>query len=663
MAEDNGETVIREQSDSYFQTILQNPGLSHIPFKIVSFLPISSVFQFSQVSSACDYHAFKTFEKKLNSTLSDLKLKTDFFTYFPKWIEVFDYFETCQSFFKIWIFLDGMLKFHSNCDYIFTISDIQDHNYSRSFFGTDNEGTDNEDEVDIATEKFEQLKELRIPKSHPIHYAIETSNLDFLKVLIDSPADFNAQAEWSIITPIIAACKINQSKEVTDLFISNIIKKNIRLDVCNVEGSSRRNPLHHALHYDFGLPAEDGNPYAAFQLIKFAVTNPDYNFIITPNTFTRACYKLSQSNPDVIKYMIENSSVLGIDLNYQDKKGRTGFHRAIECFNTIHDPAVQESQINIWIIDYILENSSKFNINVDMADKNGLTPFLLLCHECSKSQDGLIELFVKHKHLINFHAKWNSENAYDLNGESAYGLLVSNLECSIKSVQLIAENCLDSSERNEMEDFQLVLHNQYHLLRRLVARNDTALHCLCKRSKSSYHQQGNLLAKISYLLDTRVADIEGDEREYMRWFGINEKDGDDQTAFQLAIKSGNRDAVLAVLHYNWKNDGKKFETINPDADIPDFIDDENRDSIFKFDTKLRWTEGFQAMMQVLNCTPESCCEDSRLEVVRDLLIANTLDFPITERFIASLECQSMKDLLRKWISGALSTSGSSDLGP
>ena len=53
--------------------------------------------------------------------------------------------------------------------------------------------------------KFEELKELRIPLSHPIHYAIENGNLKFLQVLLQSPANFNELAGFKRWTPLIAA--------------------------------------------------------------------------------------------------------------------------------------------------------------------------------------------------------------------------------------------------------------------------------------------------------------------------------------------------------------------------------------------------------------------------------------------------------------------------
>lgn len=59
--------------------------------------------------------------------------------------------------------------------------------------------------VDRIMGRYEEMKELRIPLSHPIHHAIENGNLKFLQVLLQSPANFNELAGLERVTPLITA--------------------------------------------------------------------------------------------------------------------------------------------------------------------------------------------------------------------------------------------------------------------------------------------------------------------------------------------------------------------------------------------------------------------------------------------------------------------------
>ena len=109
---------------------------------------------------------------------------------------------------------------------------------------------------------------------------------------------------------------------------------------------------------------------------------------------------------------------------------------------------------------------------------------------------------------------------------------------------------------------------------------------------------------------------------------------------QLAIKTGNRDALLFFLKGN-------YSTVS-DSESHNSSDNDDNDNELK---TLSVKDGFQAMMILFVCKPHNCCQYyRRFEVIKEFLYQNKLDISIGPEFISSIvQCPHMKKLLEDWI--------------
>lgn len=80
----------------------------------------------------------------------------------------------------------------------------------------------------------------------------------------------------------------------------------------NLEGGPFYTALQHAII--------NANGYASMALLKFAVENRKYIFIIEEDTFRLACNYFFQSDPDVLRYMVTNCQALNI--NFEEKRNQ-----------------------------------------------------------------------------------------------------------------------------------------------------------------------------------------------------------------------------------------------------------------------------------------------------------------------------------------------------
>ena len=616
-----------------FATILHNQGLSHIAINIIKYLSVDDVLQFSLVSRQCSYLACVAYDKELKKDFKELKGAQDFFTYFGQWTSVFEYFEDSQCYYKSRVFIDGLSIFHQKCRYIWRDQDAKkfrnynpdydedflDYEYSDSSdsFDLDQFYSDDSDDEELnqAKEKLNELKERCIPVHHPIHYAIFTHDYDFLKVLIDSPADFNATATWDIITPLIYALrtkglevanKVKNRRKVIKLLIKNIIKKGIELNPCFHE-ERKQFMAFECCKYD---------AYNFMSLIKFMVSNPTYKVDFKQSIFLNACQCLSQKNEPIIHDLIKHSKVLKLDLNAQDENGRTGFHLVLTG-----DPSSdREPRPNIEVIKTFFKSHEKYGINIDKPDNKGFTPFLTACQKYCENQDKVIELFMQYKDKFNFNAIGG------LGGHNALELYISNIQSKVQIANLLTENCKPHMFQSLENDVKLLHINKFP---QLFNRKDwNIFHYLCKQDETLYHQQGNLIKKMGMLAESNGP-------------YINSKDDDGNTPLHLAIKSGNRDALLALLKHS----------VSTKEDYPYSYPYWDFDMDARVKTKLHWKDGFQAMVLLLTCTPENCCSDSedRFEAICEIIKANKLDISFCKQHI-NVKCPKLKIIVDDWLS-------------
>ena len=179
--------------------------------------------------------------------LKSLKRRPEFAQYFPNWEPVFDYFEHSE-FHLIKIFIDGLTDFFQEAKFEIVGVEDAEEEVRKSFEklpGFQKRPKESREAdldyqmprlIDRFMGRFEELKELRIPLSHPIHYSIENGNLKFLQVLLQSPANFNELAGLARVTPVIAASRSkheNRSK-VINLLLEHAEQKELDFDTIDV---------------------------------------------------------------------------------------------------------------------------------------------------------------------------------------------------------------------------------------------------------------------------------------------------------------------------------------------------------------------------------------------------------------------------------------------
>ena len=270
----------------------------------------------------------------------------------------------------------------------------------------------------------------------PICNAIEENQFEFLKIILDSPADFNVkriiQSEGDYHfpedseTPMMVACgSKNVKHELFDLLMNYIEKKSIEL-----EGYIKVdcvNSLESEIVYNvLDLAIQRGNSHAAFALVKFISEHPKYRFVIKPNLFRDCCVHFDEINTEFFIFLIENSEKLAINLNARllehDAKKQTGLHYLVKK---------QKHDSNADVIIFMLENSEKFGIEVDVPDRHEITPFIIACENDTNNQEKVLKAFLDNKHLINLNARNGEENALDL--------VIRQARCTTKSVTMISE--------------------------------------------------------------------------------------------------------------------------------------------------------------------------------------------------------------------------------
>ena len=284
--------------------------------EILSYLDWQEIINFSLVSEHCEKVVNEIFRPRLKMDLKWLAKKPDFFTYFPQWKEVFEYFENEADIRDLMIFVEGMKHFHEKKNYIFE---------------------------NLA------LRQTTTPAHHPIHFAIVRRKYDFLKVLMKSPADFSELATENFLSPFDIIWQCGTSAQIFDLFITNLEAKSIE----------HRN-LDRAL--SDAICNRDG--YVAFNLIQLAVNQRQYGWIIKPKTFLKACQYMSKMYPNIIEYIIINSNNLppGL-LNATDQDGRTGLYHILS-----------HSELNLKLVRFCLDNAVKYGLNTCLMDNSGFTP-------------------------------------------------------------------------------------------------------------------------------------------------------------------------------------------------------------------------------------------------------------------------------------------------
>ena len=162
--------------------------------EILSYLDHTDLVSFSLVSTQCEKIVIELCHPRLTNDVKWLANKPDFFKYFPQWKEVFHYITNQVDTRDLLIFVEGMMHFHQKKNYIF-----QDR----------------------------ELRQTTAPAHHPIHFAIVRRKYAFLKVLMNSPADFSEVATDRMVSPLDIVWQCGTSAQIFDLFMTNLEAKSI----------------------------------------------------------------------------------------------------------------------------------------------------------------------------------------------------------------------------------------------------------------------------------------------------------------------------------------------------------------------------------------------------------------------------------------------------
>ena len=134
-----------------FESLL-TPGFQHCAEQIFSYLDHEDLIQCSLVSKKCNDIIFAQFSKDFHKEIEDYRNDPNFHNRYPGWLEVFEYVEQLGDFSKLCVFRNG--------------AEAITHS------------------AKLNEEEFNQLSnEFR----YPAYEACECGEIEFIKILIDSP--------------------------------------------------------------------------------------------------------------------------------------------------------------------------------------------------------------------------------------------------------------------------------------------------------------------------------------------------------------------------------------------------------------------------------------------------------------------------------------------
>ena len=210
-----------------FETIFRNQGFSHIAKQIISYLHHpQDLLACCEVSKECHDLIYKQEREKLLSYLEDLRQpRENFSKYFPDHLQVIAYFANLENYPKTYHFIQFMYDWLEKQNYVYEFMKANLRGGVTRSVSADSDD-DGEDEMHPKT-LLNDLRKSCIPRTHPIKYAIEEDNYQMLKILMESPANFDPVYDWDYVTPMMHACAANSSPEIIDLLVENVFVKSI----------------------------------------------------------------------------------------------------------------------------------------------------------------------------------------------------------------------------------------------------------------------------------------------------------------------------------------------------------------------------------------------------------------------------------------------------
>ena len=225
---------------------------------------------------------------------------------------------------------------------------------------------------------------------NPLHFAVCEGQIDFVKLLIDSPLDFNVPTQKRN-TVVALACMKNQI-EILGLLIDKAKKKNINFETREAFGQT---PFHHAYKSGSLDLVKLLLNYLQFESIDFlpltrsgcdifhlSVINPDTR--VPQYIFEQFNDKFNDKNTylgskvihlairkgqnETINYLLKSRKLFNIDISAKNERNQNILH-LISYYNRIN--------VFEFVVKCLKEDSCEIDVNE--FDDNGFTPLHYTC--------------------------------------------------------------------------------------------------------------------------------------------------------------------------------------------------------------------------------------------------------------------------------------------
>ena len=322
--------------------------LSHLATKIFSFLGPKDIVNCRLVSKSFD-HLITTDLHYWRLQVDEIEQHPEFLKHFPNWKKVMDYFRK-RKIIEINRFATGMRDFLKNGDFVFNARNAKLHWT-----------------VDVYEEKSKRNE----PKNHPIFHAMDENNVEFFKLLLSSPTDFNETAGlWNYNPLIWSTLSHIKNQEFLELILRHKEEKEINLRCAPYDG---------VLYY----ATRSKNLKAVKNLLNYFMENDlvDDQDLLPPEFFAEVCLRSrNDDNLELIKFIIDNAIALKINFNFQYGGGETLLHLLI-------------GYGNFKSIDYLLSISDQVDFDVNARCNTGHTPYLWACENEGKKASEVFEKY------------------------------------------------------------------------------------------------------------------------------------------------------------------------------------------------------------------------------------------------------------------------------
>ena len=252
------------------------------------------------------------------------------------------------------------------------VETLEDEDFDSELTERD-ELTEQEEELTEKTITFENKNQGIYKGETPLFFAVKDSH--YVKLLIDAGVDVNIRSDKGL-SPLHFAAYFGNLKSVKFL-----IEAGAELNVKDQNGLT---PLHQASNQgrlkvmDFliqagaNIFAQDHEGRNLFHVMNYRIMFriqgllKEHGYSIEEISEELAINFIDQNITSVISRIVQSCIQKGLDLNQQDKKGRTAFHY------------FSSQSFNFWLLNFFIHSGIDLDINI--KDYQGKTPLHILTH-------------------------------------------------------------------------------------------------------------------------------------------------------------------------------------------------------------------------------------------------------------------------------------------